>query len=110
MAGGGRMEVGVLEERIIELADANERQELAAVLAARVPLEPALALEFLSVRQEKLAALLCRAAGLSANAYSAVLRMPCRELRMSTAAAPVLLNGYRDFAKLAPAELVALLR
>jgi hypothetical protein len=99
----------VLEEKVIELADANKREELAAVLAARVPVDPALAFEFLAVRQEKLAALLCRAAGLSANANSAVLRMRCRELRTNTAAAPILLHAYRDVAKLSPAELAALL-
>jgi hypothetical protein len=99
----------VLEDKVIELADANKREELAAVLAARVPVDPALAFEFLSMRQEKFATLLCRAAGLSANAYSAVLRMRCRQLRTSTAVAPVLLQAYRDVAKLGPAELAALL-
>lgn len=83
-----------LDEAVTELADANRLDELAELLERRIALPRNEALASLSDRAELPAALVCRAAGLSLNGYSAVLRMRRRASRDGGAVPGALLSAY----------------
>jgi len=83
-----------LDEAVTELADANRLDDLAELLERRVALPRRAALASLEATAELPAALVCRTAGLSANGYSAVLRMRWRVRREKEAVPTALLSAY----------------
>jgi hypothetical protein len=96
-----------LDEAVIELADANRVEDVAALLVARVSLAPEDAALSLEGAPERPAALLCRAAGLGINGYSAVLRMRCRNRQTAFSASGALLSAYLALPRPSPTELAA---
>jgi hypothetical protein len=69
------------DEVLAELADADCRAAIAALVAERVQLAPAVALRALEAGDDQAIAVMCRAAGFKINGYSAVLRMRRRHGR-----------------------------
>jgi hypothetical protein len=68
----------LLDDAVVELADADETLGLAGLIAKRLGLEPEDVFRAIAVPSEQLLTVLCRAAGLNLNGFSAVLRMRCR--------------------------------
>jgi hypothetical protein len=68
----------LLDDAVVELADADEALGLAGLIAERLGLEPEDVFRAIAVPSEQLLTVLCRAAGLNINGFSAVLRMRCR--------------------------------
>ncbi len=68
----------LLDDAVVELADADEMLGLAGLIAERLGLEPEDVFRAIAVPSEQLLTVLCRAAGLNINGFSAVLRMRCR--------------------------------
>jgi hypothetical protein len=68
----------LLDDAVVELADADAMLGLARQIAARVGLEPEDVFRAIAAPSEQLLTVLCRAAGLKINGFSAVLRMRCR--------------------------------
>jgi hypothetical protein len=68
----------LLDDAVVELADADETLGLAGLIAARLGLQPEDVFRAIAVPSEQLLTVLCRAAGLNINGFSAVLRMRCR--------------------------------
>ena len=68
----------LLDDAVVELADADEMLGLAGLIAQRLGLEPEDVFRAIAVPSEQLLTVLCRAAGLNINGFSAVLRMRCR--------------------------------
>lgn len=96
-----------LDDAVTVLADDARRAEVAQLLGLRLGLECAPVVEALASPNEEALALLCRAAGLSLNGYSAVLRMRWR-VREDRAASPAaLLEAYGGLARLTSGELAA---
>ena len=97
----------LLDDAVTELADRARRAEIAELLAVRLGFENARVVAALAAPQEEPLALLCRAAGLSLNGYSAVLRMRWRKRRDRAASPAALLEAYGSLAKLTIGELAA---
>jgi hypothetical protein len=70
-----------VDEALAELADADCGQAIAALVAERVRLDAALVLRALEAGDDQAISVMCRAAGLKINGYSAVLRMRRRHGR-----------------------------
>ena len=68
----------LLDDAVVELTDADETLGLAGLIAQRLGLEPEDVFRAIAVPSEQLLTVLCRAAGLNINGFSAVLRMRCR--------------------------------
>ena len=68
----------LLDDAVVELADVDETLGLAALIAERLGLDPEDVFRAIAVPSEQLLTVLCRAAGLNINGFSAVLRMRCR--------------------------------
>jgi len=68
----------LLDDAVVELADADETLGLAGLIAERLGLQPEDVFRAIAVPSEQLLTVLCRAAGLNINGFSAVLRMRCR--------------------------------
>ena len=64
-----------LDDAIVELADDGRTPDIAMLLAARIAMSVDEVLRVLDAVPERPAALLCRAAGVSLNGYSALLRL-----------------------------------
>jgi hypothetical protein len=99
-----------LDDAVTELADAGREEELAALLRERVAGLGFDAGDVLQTAAEHPVAILCRAAGLSLNGYSAILRMRHRKRRPGRADPSTLLNAYVQLSKAGPAEMNAQLR
>jgi len=99
-----------LDDAVTELADAERNCDIATLIAARVSLDFASVLRLLEASTEEPVAMLCRAAGLSVNGYSAVLRMRRRMRRTATTPASRLLGAYRQLPKATARDLGALLQ
>lgn len=97
------------EDAITALADAGRDAEIAALLAPRLALDRKLVETLLGSQVEEPTAIICRAAGLSLNGYSAVLRMRRRKLPDRRVAASALLGAYRAVPRAAMPELARLL-
>jgi hypothetical protein len=69
----------LLDDAVVELADADEMLGLAGLIAARLGLEPEDVFRAVAAPSEQLLTVLCRAAGLNINGFSAVLRLRCRK-------------------------------
>jgi hypothetical protein len=70
-----------IDEAMTELADAGDTAACAGLLARRLGLEEDVVSQALSIRCDEASALLCRAAGLRVDGYSALLRMRWRRRR-----------------------------
>jgi len=68
----------LLEDVVVDLADADEMLGVAGLIAGRLGLEPEDVFRAIAAPSEQLLTVLCRAAGLKINGFSAVLRMRCR--------------------------------
>jgi Uncharacterised protein conserved in bacteria (DUF2336) len=68
----------LLDDVVVELADAEEMLGVAGLIAERLGLEPEDVFRAITAPSEQLLTVLCRAAGLKINGFSAVLRMRCR--------------------------------
>ena len=68
----------LLEDVVVDLADADEMLGVAGLIAGRLGLEPEDVFRAIAAPFEQLLTVLCRAAGLKINGFSAVLRMRCR--------------------------------
>ncbi|MCC7347299.1 MAG: hypothetical protein IT538_07855 [Variibacter sp.] len=97
----------VLDEAVVELADAGRAGDIAALLSPRVRLEAALVARVLLEGEEESAALVCRAVGLTLDGYSAVLRMRHRRSRPASADPAAAMIRYLKVERLAPAALAA---
>jgi hypothetical protein len=82
------------DDAVIELADADCYAGLASLAAPRLGLCPEIVFRALSTGSDETVMLLCRAAVLGTNAYSAVLRMRCRRDGLQTSPADAL-AAYR---------------
>ncbi len=83
-----------LDEVVIRFADEGRTQDIAALVAGRLALDPETVARALMARWQEAAAMLCRTAGLGANGYSAVLRLRRRAGRTLDAAPAPLLAAY----------------
>ena len=79
-----------LDEAVAALADADAAPDVAKLLADRVGLRANTIVRALCASAEEPAALLCRAAGLRVNGYSAIMRMRRRRLRSQGSPAELL--------------------
>ena len=93
-----------------ELADAGRDRAIAGLLALRVPLGEGEICGVLEAQLEEPAPILCRAAGLSINGYSAILRMRRRKRRATALAPSALLHAYRELPRVPSTDLARLLR
>jgi uncharacterized protein (DUF2336 family) len=84
-----------LDEAITELADADAAPEVAKLLADRIDLRADTIIRALCAPAEEPAALLCRAAGLRVNGYSAIVRMRRRRRRGSQGPPAEILERYQ---------------
>lgn len=64
-----------LDDAVAELADANGAAAIAVMIADRVRLRPEMVSRALEADSDEAISVLCRAAGLKINSYSALLRM-----------------------------------
>lgn len=94
-----------VEDSVVELADADRDETIAALIAQRTSLPESDAAVLLWAEAEFPAALLCRALGLSPNGYSAILRMRHRRRRDGRTLPGALLSAYAGIARPSPAEL-----
>src|SRR5205085_11125150 len=69
----------LLDDAVIELADGGRLASVAALLAERTGLLPDTIMRALQAQSEEPVTVLCRAAGLGVNGFSAVLRMRRRD-------------------------------
>jgi hypothetical protein len=99
-----------LDDAVTQLADAGRDHALATLIGLRVALDSKSVAGVLAFPSEEPAAMLCRAAGLSVNGYSAVLRLRRRQQRAGIVAPSILLSAYRHLPKAAPPELAAFLQ
>lgn len=103
-----------LTDAVTGIADAGRLEDLAKLLAARTSIPDATALRLLESTDETGAALLCRAASLSVNAYSAILRLRRRLVNGAPDGPAALLSAYIALCTLEPkgiaAQLQALVR
>lgn len=83
-----------LDEAVTELADASRLEDLAELLERRIAFARSDALTCLTAREELPAALICRAAGMNLNGYSAVLRMRRRICPEAEVVPAALLSAY----------------
>lgn len=93
------------DERVIHLADADLAEDLAAMAGQTVGLTDREALALLLARAELPAALLCRALGMTADGYSAVLRMRHRRRRDGRTLPSALLSAYGGIVRPTTEEL-----
>jgi hypothetical protein len=93
------------EDAVTQLADAGHEAGIATLIAPRLALRSDFVTQLLGGGAEQPIALVCRAAGLSPNGYSAILRMRRRKRPDHNVAASVLLAAYREVPRLAPVEL-----
>lgn len=98
-----------LDDAITQLADAERNYDIAALIGSLVALQSVAVLRLLDAPAEEPVAMLCRAAGLSVNGYSAVLRMRRRMRPGATAAASALLGAYRQLPRVDPRDLAGVL-
>lgn len=90
------------DDALVELADADAAMAVARLLAPRVVLRSDVIMRVLMAVPEDPALLLCRAAGLSLNAFSALLRMRRRRRGMARQSPAAALLAYSNLdAKLA---------
>jgi uncharacterized protein (DUF2336 family) len=85
-----------LDEAVTALADAGAAPDVAKLLADRVDLRADTIVRALCASAEEPAALLCRAAGMKVNGYSAIMRMRRRRRRGSQGAPAELLERYQQ--------------
>jgi hypothetical protein len=71
----------LLDDAVVSLADAGHNGTLAVLIGQRVDMHAAAVERALDAQSSGPATLLCRAAGLGVNSFSAVLRMRRRRLR-----------------------------
>jgi hypothetical protein len=76
----------VIEEALVELADANCVATIAAVIAERVKVRPEMIARALDAESDEPISVMCRAAGFSLNGFSALLRMRRRGQHGSSSA------------------------
>ncbi len=85
----------VFEEVIVQLADRDRDWDLGALLARRAGLDAGAVVAALRVSSEEPTVRLCRAAGVSLNGYSAILRMRRRRGVEDGASPTALLRAYQ---------------
>jgi len=85
-----------IDEAVIELADVDATPDLGKLIAARVDLPSSTVFRALCAPAEEPVALLCRAAGIKMNGYSAIVRMRRRRRRGSDKAAEQALKRYEQ--------------
>lgn len=98
-----------LEDAVCRLADANDADGLAALIGGRATLEAAAVKRMLTTAGEGPIALVARTAGVSCNAYSAVLRFRHRLLRRNAGSPAAMLAAYPKLPKPTSVELHATL-
>jgi uncharacterized protein (DUF2336 family) len=84
-----------LDEAVIELADVDAAPDVAKLLADRVGLRADTVTRALCAPADDSVALLCRAAGLRINGYSAIVRMRRRRRRGSDGSPAEILEQYQ---------------
>lgn len=95
------------DEVITELADADCATALATVVAERTRLAPALVLRALDDESDETISIMCRAAGLRINGYSALLRMRRRRNRGLDSAPTHALTFFSDLSPVAAKQILA---
>jgi hypothetical protein len=98
-----------LDEAVTALADADAAPDVAKLLAERVDLRANTIVRALCALAEEPAALLCRAAGMKVNGYSAIMRMRRRRLRSQRSPAE-LLERYQQIPLEAAQRVVRLIK
>jgi Uncharacterised protein conserved in bacteria (DUF2336) len=83
-----------LDDAVIVLADAGRMASLAVLVARRIDLSADTVERALEASSPEPATLLCRAAGLGANGFSAVLRLRRRRLRDAGPSPAQALSGF----------------
>ena len=95
------------DEAITELADADCTAALAMVVAERTRLAPAMVLRALEDESDEAISVMCRAAGLRINGYSALLRMRRRRNRGLDSAPTHALTFFSDLSPVAAKQILA---
>ncbi len=85
-----------LDEAIIELSDVDATPDVAKLIADRVELRPDTVMRALCAPSDEPVTLLCRAAGVKVNGYSAVVRMRRRRRRGTDGSPAQLLEQYQQ--------------
>jgi hypothetical protein len=94
-----------LDEAVTQLADRDRERDIALVLGARLALEHSIVERSLARGAQDAATMLCRAAGLGVNGYSAILRMRRRRGHALNGSFSSLVAGYAKRPRLTPGEL-----
>jgi hypothetical protein len=87
------------DEALIELADADCADALAGVIAERLALRPDAVLRALEAPSDESIAVMCRAAGLKMNSFSALLRMRRRCNRGTESAPAQALSWFSELSR-----------
>ena len=95
-----------IEEALVELADSDCGQAIAAIVAERVRLEAALVLRALEAADDQPISVMCRAAGFKINGYSAVLRMRRRHGRGAGSAPTDALTFFSSLSRASAERIV----
>jgi DNA-binding phage protein len=88
-----------LDEALAELADANCTSAMAVMIAERVGLPRDAVARALDAESDETISVICRAAGLRINSYSAVLRMRRRRNRGTGSAPAAALMFFSDLSQ-----------
>jgi len=88
-----------LDEALAELADANCVAAMAALISERVRLAHDVVARALDAQSDEAISVICRAAGLRINSYSALLRMRRRHSRGTESAPAAALMFFSDLSQ-----------
>jgi hypothetical protein len=98
------------DEALIELADADCAAAIAALIAERVRLRPDAVLRALEARSDESISVMCRAAGLKLDSFSALLRLRRRRNRGTDSAPARALSLFSDLSRAAAEKLLVSMR
>ncbi|MGD9847256.1 MAG: hypothetical protein AB7O60_16680 [Variibacter sp.] len=85
-----------IDDVVIELADQDRESDIVTLLAARARLDREAAANALGADTDAPVGLVCRAAGVRLNGYSAILRMRHRRGQGERASPSALLRAYQQ--------------
>jgi len=98
------------DDALIELADADCVDALAGVIAERVRLRPDAVVHALEAPSDEMISVMCRAAGLNMNSFSALLRMRRRRNRGTESAPARALSLFSELSRPAAEKLIVPMR
>ena len=99
-----------LDDAVITLADSDSMVGVAKIIATRLDLRTGNIVEALDAQSDEPMRVVCRAAGLNINAFSAILRLRRRRLRGGELSPAEALAAYYRIESATPADVRRLLK